>query len=74
MKLDLEIPYGGIMWTMEVKPRLYIIKWTDKETLMDLHREHMTIKEVTGFLEAAEEKNEFCREPKIVNIQVIGEF
>lgn len=73
MNLKLEAPFE-IAWTLEVKPRLYTVKWTDKEVLQDLHREHMTIKEVTGFLEAAEEKNMFCNEPKIVNIQVIGEF
>lgn len=73
MNLKLEIPFDHT-WTLEVKPRLYTVKWADMEVLQDLHREHMTIKEVTGFLEAAEEKNMFCKEPKIVNIQVIGEF
>ena len=72
MNLELDIP--DITWGRAVKPRLYTIKWTDKEVLQDLHREHMSIKEVTGFLEAAEDKNMFCNEPKIVNIQVIGEF
>lgn len=73
MNLKIESPFE-ITWTLEVKRRLYTIKWTDKEVLQDPHREHMTLKEVTSFLEAADEKNMFCNEPKIVNIQVIGEF
>ena len=71
--MNLEILYETT-WTMEVKPRLYTLKWTDKEVLQDMCREHLTVKEITGFLEAAENKNTFCKEPKIVNIQVIGEF
>lgn len=73
MDLKIETPFE-ITWSLEVKRRLYTIKWTDKEVLQDLHREHMTLQEVTSFLEAADEKNMFCNEPKIVNIQIIGEF
>lgn len=73
MNLKLEIPFD-ITMTLEVKPRRYTIKWTDTEALQDLYQEHMTLKEVTGFLEAAEEKNMFCSEPRIANIQIIGEF
>lgn len=73
MNLKYGIPFE-VNWTMEVKHRWYTVKWTDKEALQDFQREHMTINEVTGFLEAAEEENMFCKEPKIANIQVIGEF
>ena len=73
MNLKLEIPFE-INWALEVKHRWYTVKWTDTEALQDLQREHMTLNDVLGFLEAAEDKNMFCDEPKIVNIQIIGGF
>lgn len=56
----------------EEKLRQYTVKW--KKDQQEFSKEHLSLKEVVGYLDAFEHENEFRRKPVVTGIEILGEF
>ena len=53
-------------------PRQYTVKW--KKDQQEFRKEHLSLEEVVGYLNAFEQENEFRKKPVVTGIEIVGEF